>query len=80
MIPIRLIKGKALNLMISGQRHDFRVGESRSVSTEVAELCLAKKDNLGNPLFERVEVDSREIQEVLGIQTQWHAWPTQASS
>lgn len=80
MFPIRLIRGNALNLMINGQRYSFRGGESRTVSAEVAEVCLAKRDNLGNPLFERVEVFTKDVEETLGIQMRWRSWPTLASS
>jgi hypothetical protein len=78
MIPIRLTKGK-LNLVIQGQRYEFRGGESRTVSTEVADVCLAKKDNAGNPLFERVTVDKREIEQALGVQLQWRTWQKASS-
>lgn len=77
MIPIKCLKkvGQKSNHVISGQRHEFSGGEHRTVSCDIAEVLLAKRDNLGNPIFERVEIDTKEIQEALGLQLEWNSWP-----
>ena len=78
MIPIRCLRkpGQRYQGIAAGQHIEILGGEAQTFPCDVAELLLEKKDNNGNPLFERVEILTTDIQAALGLQHQWKQWPS----
>jgi hypothetical protein len=78
MIPIKCLRkpDQRYQGIAAGQHIEIKGGEAQTFATEVAEMLLAKKDNNGNPLFERVEILTTDIQAALGLQHQWRQWPS----
>jgi hypothetical protein len=51
---------------------EFHGGQAETVPSEVAEICLSKKDDRGNPLFALRDVPDPDVEAALGIQLEFN--------
>ena len=77
-VKIKLIlpSGTTRRYPIGGQKRSFVGGDVVSVSSDVAEFCLAQKEN-GKAIFERINHDDSDMQAALGVQLEWPGWGAQ---
>ena len=76
-VAIRLLKraGTPQTIRVASKNYQFKGGQATPVPPNVAEICLAKKNERGGKLFERVDDEiarvDKEICGVLGVQFEW---------